>query len=162
MATDIDSYIGIYTVINKFLHPKSEIALKTDSRGHIELKGKRFKSNTPITLKIVYSDWKPKESKVFGKNIEWGMSRKDEQIQDKHTYYCFIHFDKINATYKYYIVPNDKVVKYLKYEHHYWLIYKLTRKDNSYRIFRLGLFYQIFNPHVLMAYDFEDKWDQLK
>ena len=111
---------------------------------------------------IVYSDAPISESKIFGKCLTWGLFKSDEERIDDDFYYAFIYFDKSTYKYRYFIVPNADVAKYLSYEHKHWLESKTSHKDNAFRAFRLGLYYEKYNHDVSMVYDYEDKWDIIK
>jgi len=156
MIDSVDQKIGVYSVIERFLKKGYALMAQTNKSGNVVLSFKQ-KNGDEVTIIVAYSDRKGLDSKTFGKCLGWRLFAKDEKVEG-NVYYVFIHFDKALIKHRFFIVPNSEVVKYIKYEHKYWLDSKPSHKDNPFREYRLGLFYEKYNHKVSLVYDYEDKW----
>ena len=160
MIDSIDQKIGVYSVIERFLKKGYALMAQTNTSGNVSLSFKS-KEGHDVTIIVAYSDTKPSDSKIFGKCLSWKLFAKDEK-REGNIYYVFIYFDKKLIKHRFFVVPNEEVIKYLKYEHQYWLDSKSSHKDNPFRAFRLGLFYEKYNHKVALAYEHEDRWFLIK
>ena len=160
MIDNVDQKIGMYSVIERFLLKKYNLTAQAQSSGHVLLTFKP-EDGKEVSVIVAFSDKKPSNSKIFGKCLSWKLFAKDENRQG-NLYYVFVYFDKQLIKHRFFIVPNNKVVGYLIYEHKYWLKSKSSHKDNPFRAFRLGLFYENYNNKVPMVYEYEDRWDLIK
>lgn len=161
MIDTVDQKIGVYSVIERFLKKGYALMAQANKSGNIVLSF-RQKNGDEVTLIVAYTEDKSQNSKIFGRCLHWKLYAKDELRHGKNIYYVFIHFDKQLIKHSFYIIPNDEVVKYIKYEHQFWLKSNSSHKDCAFRELRLGLFYEKYNHKVFMAYDYEDKWDLIK
>lgn len=160
MIDSVDQKIGVYSVIERFMKKGYALMAQTNTSGNVALSF-RLKNGDEVTVLVAYSDTKPSNSKIFGKCLSWKLFAKDEKRQG-NIYYVFIYFDKELLKHRFFIVPNDEVISYLKYEHKYWLDSKSSHKDNPFRAFRLGLFYDKFNPKVGLTHEYENNWDLIQ
>ncbi len=96
----------------------------------------------------------------FGKNYEWTMSKKHEDIENKDLYYCFVILRGNDKLPRFFIVRSQQVAQYLKDEYQHWL--KIRKKEfKSYdRAFRLKLNSKL-HDFELPIKDHEGKWDIL-
>lgn len=161
MQDNVDQKVGIYSVIDRFKKNKHKLISQTRSGGKDVLSFETPR-NKELILLVGYTDKKPSNSKIFGKCLKWSMFKKDEEREGSNVFYSFIYFDKNLVKYRFFIVPNKEVVKYLKYEHKYWMDQNSAYKENSFRAFRLGVFYEKYNHDVPMVYEYEDRWDLIK
>jgi len=107
---------------------------------------------------------KPQVSKVHGKIVSgWIMNKKHEEITDPDLFYCFVNIGKQTSIFKFYIVPNKIVAKYVKEEHQNWLEEKKKEtkkvKDLEMRIFRIGLKIEKYAVSTPTAEQYEDNWE---
>lgn len=80
------------------------------------------------------------ERSQFGRNYEWHMSEKHENVNDPNLYYCFVILEGFKLP-RFFIVKSEEVAKYVKWEYEYWtgLERKKPIKSVTKRIFRIGL-----------------------
>ncbi len=161
MQDNVDQKVGLYSVIERFTKNKYKLISQSRSGGK-DLLSFQTQNNKELILFVGYSDSKPSNSKIFGKCLKWSMFKKEEEREGNNIFYIFINFDKKLVKYRFFIVPNKEVVKYLKYEHKYWMAQNSEYKENSFRAFRLGVFYGKYNHDVPMVYEYEDRWDLIK
>jgi len=160
MKENMDQKIGVYTVIERFLKQGFALMSQTNTSGHVALAFKSQKGDD-LTIMVGYSDAKPSNSSVFGKCLSWALYAKDEK-REGNIYYVFVYFDKQLLKHRYFIVPNSEVIAYSRYEHQFWLDSKPSHRDNPFRAFRLGLFYEKYNHKVALVHEYEDQWDIIK
>ena len=102
---------------------------------------------------------RPSRSKLFGYYLSaWIMNEKQEKIRDKDLFYCFVNISKNNNLFRFFVVPNEVVVSYIKRQHRLWLRVDKKHKYNPMREFRIGLRkekYKIFTPY---AEKYENNW----
>ena len=97
---------------------------------------KQFKVEVKTTSTIM------NEKNFGGKNINWWMGKKHEEIQDKNLIYCFVFLpqDKREKP-RTFFVPSRDVAEYVRESHKKWL--NLERKnpvkDTDIRCFRIVL-----------------------
>jgi len=95
----------------------------------------------------------PKIEKLFSKNANynWTMSRKHEEIIESNLIYCFVYIQCLEQLPIFFLVPSQKVAKYVKWQHEYWLSTRMRAvKDTNMRKFRIP----IDDPD-----NFRDNWE---
>jgi hypothetical protein len=110
---------------------------------------------------------KPGHSKLLGHAIHWIMGEKHEGVVDENLFFCFVNIENDSNSFRFFIVPNGIVSKYVEEQHKFWLSRDggtHARVETTMRNFRIGVEdsqdeYQIFTP---LAKDFEDKWELLQ
>jgi hypothetical protein len=105
---------------------------------------------------------RPYDSQDFGHVVgHWKLSKKNEDIIDKDLFYCFVairddhHFD-------FYIVPSDRVAKFAREAHLYWLSRDSSRSDTDLRSFMLGERGREYPIDTPFAEDCHSRWDLLR
>ncbi len=96
--------------------------------------GKQFKVEVKTTGVVM-------NEKLFGgKNINWWMNKKHEEIKDSTLIYCFVFLpaDKTQKP-RTFFVPSKDVAEYCKSGHQHWLKaeHKKKVKDTDIRSFRI-------------------------
>jgi hypothetical protein len=87
------------------------------------------------------------------------MKKKHETIPASNLFYCFVNIEEDTNLFKFYIVPNKVVAKYVKDQHRFWLNADGRHKNSLMRQFRIGLKgekYPILTP---TAQKYENNWD---
>jgi len=108
---------------------------------------------------------KPPSSKVHGEFISgWIMKKRHETISDPSLFYCFVNISKDKHLFKFYIVPNKVVARYVREEHLLWLREKKEEgkkiKDGEMRLFRIGSRKQKHGKVRIPSIErYEDNWD---
>lgn len=54
---------------------------------------------------------RPEVSRLFGRNMYWVMSKKNEAIADDDLFYCFVAIASETNHFRFYIVPSQEVVR---------------------------------------------------
>lgn len=123
--------------------------------------GKVFK----VEVKTNYrnSRNKPSNSKVHGKTLSgWIMKEKHEKIVKPNLFYCFVNIGKETDEFKFYIVPSNKVARYVKEQHLLWLKTKKKEKkkvkNTGMRIFRIGEKKEKYLIDTPYKEDYENNW----
>jgi hypothetical protein len=124
--------------------------------------GKMFR----LEVKTRRENDKPKSSKLFGKyNCSWLMDEKHEEIHyaNDNLFFCFVKIEN-DTKFRFFIVPNRKVVDYIKKQEKYWLDADKKHNSTKMREFRLSLKENSSIPDSLKLIDeeYEDKWEILK
>ncbi len=95
---------------------------------------KQFKVEVKTTGTIM-------NEKLFGgKNINWWMDKKHEELNDSSLIFCFVFLSKDKSQKpKTFFVPSKKVADYVKSQHQVWLDseHKKAVKDTTIRSFRV-------------------------
>ena len=120
--------------------------------------GKMYKLEVKTTFKD--SREKPSASKTFGDIVSsWMMGAKHEDMVDPDLFYCFVNIGKDTSVFKFYIVPNEVVSKYVKEQHKLWLDEDPARKNGDLRTFRIGLEKSIYKIPTPTAEKYENNWE---
>lgn len=98
------------------------------------------------------------KSPLFGNNMEWRMSKKHESIVDHSLFYCFVDISGEKNVSRFFILPSDKVAKYVREQHVAYLKAHPKCKDNDLRVFRLAVDDHATTFPPLLARDYEDCW----
>lgn len=81
--------------------------------------------------------------KLFGKNMDWWMSRKHEDLDDPSLIFCFVFLPKDKAQKpRTFFVPSKKVADYVKWQHQHWIDSdhkKPVKEDTTIRCFRISV-----------------------
>jgi hypothetical protein len=114
-------------------------------------------------LEVKTNNNKSSHSKIFGNSIgDWVMNEKHEQICKPKLFYCFVSISK-DGIFKFYIVPNRGVARYVEEEHKLWLREKKkegkTVEPNDIRTFRLGRKDEKYPIATPTADEYENNWD---
>lgn len=80
-------------------------------------------------------------TKLFGKNMDWWMGKKHEDLDDKNLIFCFVFLPKDKSQKpKTFFVPPKEVAKYVKWQHQYWVDSdhkKPIKAETTIRAFRI-------------------------
>lgn len=78
-------------------------------------------------------------TKAFGKNYEWLMNEKHENITNENLHYCFVSLRGQKELPRFFIVPSKDVAEYVKQQHKTWmeLPRKKPVKNTGMRVFRI-------------------------
>lgn len=95
--------------------------------------------NRLYKVEVKASTSKPNKDRLFGDGYfySWAMSKKHEQLIDKHLKYCFLALQAEDQLPLFFLVESQVVAEYLKWQHQFWLAGDSTRNDSSMRVFRI-------------------------
>lgn len=105
---------------------------------------------------------KPPQSKVHGGPYltDWIMGVKHENIVRPQLWYCFVQTLLDSKQMRFFLLPSAVVAAYVKAEHKLWLDSKPPgKKDNDWRLFRIGLDGERYRIPTPLASAYEDNWD---
>ena len=95
----------------------------------------------------------PRVEKLFSKkaSYHWTMAKKHEEIVDTNLIYCFVYIENVNQLPLFFLVPSNRVARYVKQQHEYWLSTRTKSvKDTSMRKFRI----EVDDPD-----NYRDNWE---
>jgi len=102
-------------------------------------------------------------SKDFGFiESHWRMGDKHESIIDPLLFYCFVSVAKSTHSFDFYIIPSERVAKFIRESHQYWLNGDSARKDSQMRSFMLGRKGEEYRIDMPLVDDYKGRWDLLK
>jgi len=125
------------------------------------------KSGKMFKMEVKTAGWEQaygSDKTQFGKNYEWTMSQKQEVIEDKNLYYCFVILRGIDKLPRFFIVHSKQVAQYVKDAYQYRL--KLNMKEKKKlkktdtRMLRINLISKLLE-FELPVKDHENKWEIL-
>ena len=95
---------------------------------------------------------------IYGRTIRWMMNVKHLEIKDNLLIYAFVLMDKEFGDFRFFLLPNDVVVRAVLDEHQRYLDKSGNSVNSDDRAFRIGLDekYDYFVP--LTKY-YENKWE---
>lgn len=99
-------------------------------------------------------------SSLFGKFVSsWVMGEKHESISDPDLFYCFVNISEDTQKFRFFIIPNAIVSKYVKEQHALWL--KDGERDTvtTMRQFRIGIQGEKYPIETPTAEQYENNWD---
>jgi len=112
-------------------HTKNVDILVSDPKSH-KMYQLEVKTNYKNRNKVA-------NSKIFGKIVnEWIMHKKHGEVKISNLFYCFVNINKSTHQFKFYIIPNKVVAKYVRDEHKFWLRANKNHKANPMRQLRIG------------------------
>lgn len=98
-------------------------------------------------------------SALFGKFISsWIMSEKHESISDPNLFYCFVNISEDTQKFRFFIVPNNVVSKYVKEQHVLWLSDGQRTTITTMRQFRMGIQGEKYPIETPIAEKYENNW----
>lgn len=100
-------------------------------------------------------------SRLLGKFLSaWIMSKKHEKIRDPDLFYCFVNISEDTKHFRFFIVPSEVVANYVKAQHRLWLdADEKHDRDNTIRIFRIGLKSEKYPTPTPTVEQYEDNWE---
>ena len=113
-------------------HTKNVDILVSDPTSH-KMNQLEVKTNYKDRNKIAHS-------KIFGEIVnEWMMHEKHEKVKIPNLFYCFVNISKSTHQFRFYIIPNKIVARYVRDEHKLWLRANKKHKANPMRQLRIGV-----------------------
>ena len=105
----------------------------------------------------------PYHSNDFGDVVaRWHMGEKNETISSPDLFYCFVSIREGDHHLDFYIVPSERVARFVRDSHSYWLDGGADRNDTQMRVFMLGKKGENYTFDMPFAEDYQSRWDLLR
>ncbi|HDL02424.1 MAG TPA: hypothetical protein ENH20_01155 [Candidatus Pacearchaeota archaeon] len=133
------SLAGEFYVMHRFFLKGYEATLTLGNTKGIDILVYNSKNNKQFKVEVKTTEMIT-NGKVFGKNMDWFMGKKHEDMEDDSLIYCFVFLSEDeNKKPRIFIVPSKEVAQYCKESHQKWLNVEREKpvKDTDMRSFRI-------------------------
>ena len=142
MATNHINLAGEFYAMHCLFRQGYDPALTLGNTKGIDILMYNPKNNKQYKIEVKTSRTTKNEKLFGGKNLNWRMDKKHEELMDSKLTYCFIYLSRdIKLIPRIFFVASEEVAKYVRWEHEYWLQsdHKKPVRDITMRAFRILL-----------------------
>jgi len=111
------SLIGEFYVVAQLFQRGFVAAPTLGKTKHVDILVYNPKTDKRLLVEVKTTSEKVWNTKLFGRNYEWMMDEKHENITNENLFYCFVLLRGTERLPRFFIVPSRDVADYVKQEH---------------------------------------------